>query len=154
MKRRDKFAYEMLLSVLKQSKDTTKVGCVILGPDDEVRSVGYNGFPRGVEDDPEKVPERYERPEKYEWFEHSERNAFYNAARAGIALKDCILYVSGPPCTDCARGIIQVGIKEVVMVDLFGPEAAKRWEEKIKKALTMFGEAGIKYREYKPEEKE
>jgi len=55
------------------SKDrSTKVGVVIVGPENEVRALGYNGFPRGIDDD---APDRHERPEKYLWVEHAERNA-------------------------------------------------------------------------------
>ena len=60
------------------SKDTsTKVGCVIIGPDKEIRSTGYNGFPRGVDD---TIPAGHERPAKYDFTEHAERNAIYNAS--------------------------------------------------------------------------
>ena len=59
------------------SKDTsTKVGAVVVGPDKEIRSTGYNGLVRGVDDN---IPERMERPTKYDFFEHAERNAVYNA---------------------------------------------------------------------------
>src|SRR5678816_3286831 len=83
------------------SKDrSTKVGCVIVGPSREIRSTGYNGFPRGVNDD---VDERHARPMKYAYCEHAERNAIYNAARVGIPLEGCTLYcaadkLTGPPC--------------------------------------------------------
>ena len=63
---------------------STKVGAVIVGPNREVRSVGYNGFPRGVND---AIESRYERPGKYDWTEHAERNAIYNAARYGGPLR-------------------------------------------------------------------
>jgi dCMP deaminase len=99
-----------------KSKDpSTKVGAVIVGPDREQRAGGFNGFCRGVVDDPKRFPERHARPEKYSWFEHAERNAIYNAARVGTPTKGCTLYIKGgPPCADCARGVIQSGIIEVV----------------------------------------
>jgi dCMP deaminase len=89
-----------------------KVGAVIVGPDQEIRSTGYNGFPRGVRND---VEDRYDRKsgEKFFWFEHGERNAIYNAARIGVSIKDCTLYVNRFPCSDCTRAIIQSGIKTV-----------------------------------------
>ena len=146
----DEFFYEMLLTIRKKSKDpSTQVACVIVGDDNEVRSLGFNGFPRGVEDDPEKVPERYERPEKYVWFEHGERNAIYNAARMGTPLNGCRLYVTGYPCTDCARAIIKVGIKEVIIGDLDSPGFLERWKDQIERSTTMFEESGIKVRLYK-----
>ena len=96
--------------VAEKSKDrSTKVGVVVVGPDREIRSTGYNGFPRGINDD---IDERHERPAKYDWTEHAERNAVYNAARMGQSLKDCTMYFNWEPCpcVDCARAIIQAGI--------------------------------------------
>lgn len=90
------------------SKDrSTKVGCVIVGPSKEIVSAGYNGFPRGVTDD---VEERHQRPQKYKWTEHAERNAIYNAARIGVSTHGCSMYMPWYPCCDCARAIIQSGI--------------------------------------------
>lgn len=90
-----------------------KVGAVIVGPDLEIRSTGYNGFARSVRSD---VEERYDRAsgEKFFWFEHGERNAIYNAARIGISTNTCTLYVNRFPCADCARAIIQAGISRIV----------------------------------------
>lgn len=89
-----------------------RVGAVIVGPDLEIRSMGYNGFPRGVKSDDDK---RYDRAsgEKFFWFEHGERNAIYNAARMGVALNECSIYVNRFPCSDCARAIIQSGIRTI-----------------------------------------
>lgn len=103
---------ELASHVGSWSKDRSrKIGCVIVGPNREIRSTGYNGFPRGVYDD---IDSRHQRPAKYLWTEHSERNAIYNAARCGICLEGCTLYTSLFPCADCARGIIQSGITKVV----------------------------------------
>jgi dCMP deaminase len=94
------------------SKDRSrKVGCVIVGPNNEIRSTGYNGFPRGVNDD---IDARHTRPQKYSWTEHAERNAIYNAAYAGISISGCRMYVPWYPCMDCARAIVQVGIRTLV----------------------------------------
>ena len=83
----------LALHISEWSKDpTTRVGCVIVGPSNEVRSIGFNGFPRGVNDDD---PSRYDRPAKYMWTEHAERNAIYNAARIGVALENCRMYCRG-----------------------------------------------------------
>jgi len=99
--------------VATRSKDPdTQLGCVIAGPAHEIRSTGYNSFPRGIQDD---IAERLIRPEKYLWIEHAERNAIYNAARAGTPLEQCTVYVELMPCMDCARAIVQAGIKEVVV---------------------------------------
>ena len=89
---------------LKSKDESTQIGAVIVGKDKEIVSTGYNSFPRGIND---KKKERQERPEKYFWFEHAERNAIYNAARIGVSTKGTTMYLScGVPCSDCARGII------------------------------------------------
>jgi dCMP deaminase len=89
-----------------------KVGAVIVGPDLEIRSTGYNGLPRGVKSDD---PARFDREtgEKFLWVEHAERNAIYNAGRIGVALAGCSIYINRFPCADCARAIIQSGISRV-----------------------------------------
>ena len=123
------------------SKDqSTQLGCVIVGPDREIRSTGFNSFPIGIKDN---EPERQMRPGKYLWFEHAERNAIYLAARVGTPLKGCTLYCAWPPCADCARAIIQAGIVEVVVAEETPPS---RWSESMTAALIMLREAGVKLR--------
>lgn len=89
-----------------------QVGAVIAGPGHEVRASGYNGLPRGVSAAEEA---RFDRAsgEKFHWIEHAERNAIYNAARMGVALAGCTIYVNRFPCADCARAVIQSGIARV-----------------------------------------
>ena len=109
----DQYYLDICKVVATRSKDpNTQVGCVIIGPNREIRSTGYNSFPRGIRDD---VPERLERPTKYLWIEHAERNAICNAARAGTATEGCTIFVEIMPCMDCARAIVQAGIVEVVV---------------------------------------
>ena len=127
------------------SKDpSTKTGAVVVGPDKEIRATGYNGFVRGVTDD---VPERLERPTKYDFFEHAERNAVFNACLTGTCLKGCTIYCSLTPCTDCARAIIQAGIKTVVTyeykADINDPK--NTWRDKLRYSAEMFKEAGVTY---------
>ena len=138
----DEYFLEMAEAVSKKSKDrSTKIGCVIVGPDREIRSTGYNSFIRGIDDE---KPERHERPEKYLWTEHAERNAIYNAARVGTPLKGCSLYCLALPCMDCARGIAQVGITKVIIPEVPGnPEFLERWRESFQRTEEMFNEAGI-----------
>ena len=131
------------------SKDTsTKTGAVVVGPDREIRATGYNGLVRGVDDD---IPERLERPTKYDFFEHAERNAIYNACLTGTSLKGCVLYATHPPCTDCARAIIQAGIKMVVTnemkIDSSTPSGT--WRDKLCYSEQMFREAGVEYKSLK-----
>ena len=99
-------------TVKLKSKDVnTQIGAIIVGRDKEIVSTGYNSFPRGLQDN---LKERQERPEKYYWFEHAERNAIYNAARIGVSTKGTTMYLScGIPCSDCARGIINAGITRI-----------------------------------------
>ena len=128
------------------SKDnSTKVGCVIIGPDKEVRSMGYNGFPRGVDD---SISERKERPAKYDFTEHAERNAIYNACLYGASVRNCVLYVTFPPCVDCARGIIQSGIREVIYLDMPADKTQKiaGWRDQLATSFQMFKEAGVIYK--------
>ena len=89
--------------------ESTQIGCYITNQRGETLVTGWNGFTRGVE----STPERQARPEKYLWIEHAERSAIYFAARAGIKLHGSIIYMMGYPCADCARAIVQAGIKEV-----------------------------------------
>ncbi len=109
----DEYYMQICRMVSARSKDpNTQIGCVIVGPAHEIRSTGYNSLPRGIRDD---VIERFERPAKYLWMEHAERNAICNAARAGTATEGCTIYVEIMPCMDCARAIVQAGIVEVVV---------------------------------------
>lgn len=94
------------------SKDRSrKVGCVIVGLTGDVVAIGFNGFPRGLNDDDD---DRHVRPAKYMWTEHAERNAIYNAARIGVSLVGARMYLPWFPCVDCARAIVQSGIVELV----------------------------------------
>lgn len=123
------------------SKDRSRgIGCVIVGLDKEILSIGYNGFPRGVDDE---VDERHVRPEKYFWTEHAERNAIFNAARHGIKLKDTICYSSLMPCAECMRAIIQSGISQVVTVKSSQEEQDRYWKS-MQIAKTMAEEAGLR----------
>jgi dCMP deaminase len=120
-----------------------RVGAVIVGPDKEIRSTGFNGLPRGVRDD---VEERHARDTgaKYLWSSHAERNAIYNAARIGVSVKGCVMYVPWFPCAECAKAIIQSGICEVVA---YPPDYAEpRWGAEYKVAEVMFAEAAVTVR--------
>lgn len=136
---------EVAFLVATWSKDTsTKTGAVIVGPDKEIRATGYNGPVRGVNDD---LPERYERPVKYDFFEHAERNALYNACLTGVSVKGCTMFATHTPCVDCARAIIQSGIKTVItnklVIDANTPQ--NTWRDKLSHSAEMFKEAGVEY---------
>jgi dCMP deaminase len=126
---------------LKSKDESTQIGAVIVGIDNEILSTGYNSFPRGMDDS--KI-ERQERPEKYFWFEHAERNAIYNAARIGVSLKNSTIYLtSGLPCMDCARGIVNSGIKIVWCKKECTTKNKEKWEESQMKSLQLLNECGI-----------
>lgn len=134
--------------VSTKSKDrSTRVGAVIVGLDHEILSTGYNGFPRGVDD---AVDSRHDRPIKYFYTEHAERNAIFNAARHGTSLKGSTIYLNFSlyPCPDCARAIIQSGITKVVGVKgkTFTGKG-DHWKESFKISKEMFDEAGVEYTE-------
>lgn len=124
------------------SKDRSRqVGCVIVAPDNSLRSIGFNGFPRGLNDDHD---ERHERPAKYFWTEHAERNAIYAAARNGVALAGCTMYLPWFPCVDCARAIVQAGIVELVSLE---PDFADtQWGEGFRISVDLLEEAGLAVR--------
>lgn len=132
---------EMAEMIANWSKDrSTGVGCVIVDNNRRVLSIGYNGFPQGVNDD---VEERHARPAKYDFTEHAERNAIYTAGRNQVNLKGAMLYCTFAPCADCARGIIQTGIKEVVC---YSHDHDSKWAESQTIAQEMFQEAGVSFR--------
>jgi dCMP deaminase len=141
----DEYYLDICKAVAARSKDpNTQVGCIIAGPAHEIRSTGYNSFPRGIRDD---VPERLERPTKYLWMEHAERNAICNAARVGTPLQDCTLYVELMPCMDCGRAIVQAGIIEVVVSSTRMQQySSEYYDEHFRVVEVLFKEAGIKVR--------
>ena len=122
------------------SDQSTKVGCVIVGRANQIVAVGYNGFPRNVE----KAQGRAERPEKYSWTEHAERNAIYVAARSGLPLEGCRMYLSWFPCVDCARAIVQAGLVEVVTSEPDWADA--RWGDQLSIARQLLLESGVAVR--------
>ncbi len=130
---------EMATMVASWSKDKSrKTGCIITGPNREIRSTGYNGFPRGVVD---STPARHVRPAKYLWTEHAERNAIYNAARCGTPLDGCTIYLPWYPCAECARAIIQCGITTVVGVEPDWNDP--KYAEDFKVVVRMLAEARV-----------
>jgi len=130
--------------IASKSKDPkTKIGAIIV-KDNRIISTGYNGIPHGVNDD---IAWRHERPEKYKWFEHGERNAIYSAAKYGISTENAVLYTNAMPCADCARGVIQAGIKEVYVhkqfTDLTESIVRDQWKGHHIATASMLNEAGV-----------
>ena len=133
---------ELAEHIARWSKDpSTKVGCVVVGEDREIRSTGFNGFPRGIEDNDGRLNDR---DKKYPLICHAEENAIMHAARIGVSLKGSTAFVTWPPCSRCARSLIQAGIREVVYSTKNKPP--QRWEEDFKISTDMLREAGINIR--------
>lgn len=122
------------------SKDTsTKVGALMLAPESyQILSMGYNGMPRGFN---EKIEKRWERPQKYFFTEHAERNAIYNACRNGTSLENSIAVVTMFPCADCMRGLIQAGVKKIVTKEPL--LSCDRWGSHFEASLEMAKECNI-----------
>ena len=139
----DSYMHELVKVIAMKSKDpSTQVGCVITTKDHQILATGFNGFPRGVN---ENIEERWDRPLKYDLIEHAERNAIYHAARHGVSLRGATAYLNWYPCKDCTKGIIQAGIDEIV-VDAIPRDKDDDWGFKLSKL--MLEEAGVKVRPY------
>lgn len=143
----------MALYHSRMSKDpATRVGSVIVGPDRELLSAGFNGFPRGVVDSPDRLNNR---DIKLKLVVHAEMNALLAAARTGMRLKGCTLFLAatddtglvwgGPPCTRCTVEIIQVGIEQIISFP--SKPGPSKWHEDLAMAHVILQEAGIFYRE-------
>jgi dCMP deaminase len=136
----DKRYFEISDKVSSWSPDPSrKIGAVIVGDKGQIKSQGYNGFPRGIKD----TPERYnDRPTKYKYVVHAEANAIYNALHNGADVNGDTIYVTGlPVCHECAKAIIQSGIKTVKYNTPINMEDS--WSESCSLALDMFKEAGV-----------
>lgn len=129
-----------------KSKDrSTKCGCIIVSQDNDALVRGWNDHPRGMRDS----DQRRERPEKYVYTEHAERNAIYNAARIGVSLKGSKAYVTRVPCPDCARALIQAGVKEVYACITEDEEAfAERMNTRV--SVDMFRECRVDLTLFQP----
>lgn len=125
--------------VASWSKDpSSKVGCVIIRPDRTIASLGYNGFPRRVADNPSLLEDR---PSRLMRIVHAEANAIVSSREP---LHGYTMYVwPFPPCASCAGLIIQAGLTRVVAME---PDAAisARWADSLKAASTLFDEASVK----------
>jgi len=128
--------------IAQRSKDpSTQAGSVIVNDQKIVVGLGYNGFPRGIAD--EKLPWSREGSfleTKYPYVVHAEENAIYNS---NASTKGCTLYATLFPCNECAKTIIQNGVKEVVY-------ASDKYhdQDQWKAARKMFDEAGVSYRQF------
>ena len=117
-----------------------QVGCLLV-KDNRIISQGYNGFPRGMLDSPNLYSNR---EEKYVRIVHAEMNCIYNASWNGVSLDGADLFVYGlPVCHECAKAIIQVGIKRVISPWM--QNLPKKWDDSFELTNKFFKEAGVKY---------
>lgn len=120
------------------SKDpSTKSGAVVVGKTKRQVAIGFNGFPPQIPDDPAFLADR---ELKYRYTMHAERNALDNAT---FDVEGGTLYVTFPPCHECAKSMISRGIKRVVMFGFRDAELEKRWGETAKIAISMLEGAGV-----------
>jgi len=137
-----------LFSAMRSKDPNTQVGACIVSEDNKILSVGYNGMPIGCDDDAMPWGREGEFLDtKYPFVAHAELNAILN--RPTVSLKNARIYVSLFPCNECAKAIIQSGIKEVVY-----------WHNKykdtdgVKASEMMFRLAGVTLRQYIPSGRE
>ena len=131
-----------ILSGMRSKDPHTQVGCCIVSPTNKILSMGYNGFPLGCSDD--EFPWEREGDDcnnKYFYTTHSELNAILNYR--GGSLEGCKLYVTLFPCNECAKAIIQSGIKEVIY-------DSNKYEDtpSVQASMRMFDAAGVRYHQY------
>ena len=144
----DEYFFHISNAVRLRSKDpNTQIGAVIVGPENQIISTGYNGFPRQVLE----TKERWERPTKYTYICHAEVNAIYNAARHGISLRNSTIYMLGfgppsAPCIECSKAIIQSGIEKIV--GAYYKSIPEHWLDNLNKSLEILKEGNVVFVEY------
>lgn len=117
---------------------STHAGAVLVTADGEL-VMGANHFPRGVKN----IPQRHERPLKYSYMEHAERDTILKAACKGIKTEGGTLYAPWFSCADCARAIIEAGIVRVVGHQQIFDKTPDRWKVSIAHGNIMLDEAGV-----------
>lgn len=123
---------------------SSQVGCAIVTQDNIPISYGYNGPPRNIELTDEQW---HIKDFKYMWVEHGERNAIYNSLSTNAKVPGSKMYITAPACTDCARAIIQSGIKNVFVLkssfELWMQHPM--WIDKLPQSLNMFDKGNVKF---------
>ena len=140
MNKWDKRWLEIAENISTWSKDPSTQIAAIAVKDKRLIATGYNGFPRNIED----LDDRWNnREEKYKYVVHAEMNCIYNANYHNQSLKGATMYVVGlPVCHECAKGLIQVGVKRIVTPQQDIPE---KWQKSCRSAHLFFEEVGIKW---------
>ena len=133
---------QMAKEISNWSKDPSrKIGAVAIDENRRILSTGYNGFPAGIDDSFERLNDR---DKKYKYVIHAEKNCIYNACLNGMSLKDSLLYVWGlPVCSECAKGVIQVGVSKVFYGYSIKDYDDSMWLDSFQVTKSMFDEVGI-----------
>lgn len=145
----DKYFIDIADTVRQKSKDpSSKIGAVLVGTSNQIISTGFNGFPIGINED---VSERWERPIKYQYVCHAERNAVSLAARTGVSTLNSTLYIYGfgppcVPCTECVKVVLQAGVKRIVGYP--DKPAPDNWVDDLAFSLALVKEVGIEFVEF------
>ena len=121
---------------------STQNGAILVNQQGEIVALGTNHFPRGVEES----PERWAHPKKYSYVEHAERGVLFDALRQGIKTLGLTMYCPWFACDNCARAIIEAGIKRVIGHQTPNDWTPDRWKASIAEALTMLKEGGVETR--------
>ena len=133
-----------MLSGMRSKDPNTQVGACIVSQDNKILSMGYNGFPKGCDDDEFPWARTGESNEtKYPFVTHAELNAILNYR--GGSLEGAKIYVALFPCNECAKAIIQAGIKTLIYgEDKYADTPAVRASKR------MLNAAGVRYYQYQP----
>ena len=135
------------LSALRSKDPSTQVGACIVNEEKRILSMGYNGMPHHCHDDEYPWDRGEGLDSKYLYVCHAELNAILNCNTSSV--RGCTVYVTLFPCNECAKAIIQSGIKEIVyMCDKYADT------ESVRASKRMLDSAGIIYRQYTPTNKE
>jgi dCMP deaminase len=121
---------------MRSPDQQTRHGCLIVDSNRRIISLGYNGFPAGFPDS--ELPAT--RPNKYPFMVHAEANALLFAKRD---LVGCFLYVTGFPCVDCTKMILQSGIKNIICLDRNSKCLGDNYEE-LFNAMCKYGNVNVK----------
>ena len=151
MKRTDYISWDeyfmgiAILSAQRSKDSNTQVGACIVNEEKKIVSVGYNGMPTGCDDDlmPWEREGESSLDTKYPFVCHAELNAILNSSIS--RLKNCTLYVTLFPCNECAKAIIQAGIKRVVYYENKYSES-----ESVKASVMLFERCGVAFESYRP----
>lgn len=119
---------------------STKNGSLLINKIGEIITFGCSGLPPEIKD----LPQRHERPLKYSYVKHAERDAIFNAAKQGIATKGLTLYCPWYACAHCAIAIVSAGIESIIGHEEVMLKSPEHWQKEIDIGIEILKEAGVK----------